>query len=271
MPTLVRDPLDPYLSMWHWLAFQLRYLRELNGLSLTQVGQLIGCQRSTVSNQESGKRRIDMDQAAKLDLTYKTGNLLQLLLHHAQTSHNPEWFKQYSMYEARATIIRIYSQMIIPLPFQTAEYMGALLADEFDDVAAEIAVRQARQQALVERSEPPNLWLLLEEAALEYPYGGAEVMREQLRYLLDLDTRRGVSVRVLTKTAGVHAGLGGPFRVISTDGEAVSYAGAYGGGRLVQTPAEARKAMLDFESIGHLAQPTPESRRLIESKLEAYK
>src|SRR3954447_19198846 len=78
---IVRDPLNPKISLWNWLAFELRYQRELHGLSLTQVGKLIHVVRSTVSNIEAGRGRIDEDQAKILDTRSGTGHLLQLLLY----------------------------------------------------------------------------------------------------------------------------------------------------------------------------------------------
>ncbi len=36
---IVREPLDPKISMWYFLAFYLRFWREKMGLSLTQCGR----------------------------------------------------------------------------------------------------------------------------------------------------------------------------------------------------------------------------------------
>ncbi len=33
---IVRDSLDPTISMWHFLAYCLRFTREKEGMSLTQ-------------------------------------------------------------------------------------------------------------------------------------------------------------------------------------------------------------------------------------------
>src|SRR5690606_8231948 len=70
---LVRDPIEPKISLWHLLAFYLRFLREKEGLSLTQCGKIIGVARSTVSNIEAVRQRPQEDQLAKLDHTYSTG------------------------------------------------------------------------------------------------------------------------------------------------------------------------------------------------------
>ncbi|GAB2860077.1 hypothetical protein GCM10022221_69570 [Actinocorallia aurea] len=124
-----REPLDPRESMWHWLAFQLRYLRETNELTLDQVGALIVAARSTVSNIEAGRLRIDERQAFKLDQRYGTGFMLQLLLYYARMGHNPEWIQRVSVYEAEARVVKIYSGSMIPGPLQAERYIRALLAE----------------------------------------------------------------------------------------------------------------------------------------------
>jgi hypothetical protein len=124
--TKTRDPLDPKISLWHFLAYYLRFQREKRGLSLTQWGQIIGAARSTVSNIEAGRRKLGDDQARVLDRKWNTGGLFELLLWYARTSHDPDWFRSYTQYEAEATVIRIYQGQGIPIPLQTEEYMRAL-------------------------------------------------------------------------------------------------------------------------------------------------
>ncbi|WP_339154943.1 helix-turn-helix transcriptional regulator [Actinomadura luteofluorescens] len=88
---IVRDPIEPRLSIYHFLAFYLRFLREKAGLSLTQVGKIIGVARSSVCNMEAGRQRPQEDHVAKLDEYYGTGKLLQLLLWFARLAHDPNW------------------------------------------------------------------------------------------------------------------------------------------------------------------------------------
>ncbi|TMR40734.1 helix-turn-helix domain-containing protein [Actinomadura geliboluensis] len=63
---IVRDPIEPRLSIYHFLAFYLRFLCERAGLSLTQVGKIIGVARSSVCNMEAGRQRPQEDHVAKL-------------------------------------------------------------------------------------------------------------------------------------------------------------------------------------------------------------
>jgi transcriptional regulator with XRE-family HTH domain len=245
---IVRDPLDPRRSLWHWLAFELRYLRELHGLSLTQVGQIINAARSTVCNIEAGRRRLDDDQAKILDERYGTHHILQLLLYFARLGHEPEWFQQYTQYEAEASILKIYQGQGIPMPLQTELYTRALLQESNnEDFEDELKSRLLRQNLLLERPSPPYIWVLLDEAALEYEVGGRQV---------------------IPKSAGAHMGLDGPFRIIETGNHSIAYAGASRGGRLIETPSEVHAMSIDYERISQKALPEHSSHALIKNLME---
>ncbi|MEU8124730.1 helix-turn-helix transcriptional regulator, partial [Spirillospora sp. NPDC049024] len=88
---IVRDPLDPKVSMWHFLAYYLRFTREREGLSLTQWGKIIGMARSSVSNIEAGRAKLQVDYARRLDVKFETGGLFELLLWYARMAHDPNW------------------------------------------------------------------------------------------------------------------------------------------------------------------------------------
>lgn len=271
MPIVVRDPLEPKLSMWHFLAFYLRFLREKAGLSLTQCGKIIGAARSTVSNMEAGRQRPHEDQLAKLDERYGTGRLLQLLLWFARMAHDPDWGRQLIKYEEQAEAIRIYHGKTIPRPFQTEEYMRALVEAGTPHDADEIVARRlARQQVLLEREKPPFFWVTMDESVLACRVGGPEVMKAQLINLREMMDLSNVIVRFVLSSAGAHRGFDGPFQIISLDGRDVAYAGAQNGGRLIEGPGEVRDFWTKFEHIGAKALPEDASRALVEQYLEQH-
>ncbi|ROO87352.1 helix-turn-helix protein [Actinocorallia herbida] len=264
-----REPLDPRESMWHWLAFQLRYLRESNELTLDQVGALIAAAKSTVSNIEAGRLRIDERQAFRLDQRYGTGFLLQLLLYYARMNHTPAWIEQYTKYEAEARVLKVYSGSTIPGPLQTEGYMRGLLATGVAaDDAEKVAARIARQEALLCREDPPWIWVLMDEAAIKNPIGGRQALRDQLKHLLDLTEGPRISVRILSEECGGHPGVSGIFRIISLETREVAYAGAQKGGRLIEEPLEVREFELAFDRIGGVALNQVMSQALIEKRLK---
>jgi transcriptional regulator with XRE-family HTH domain len=269
MPINTREPLDPKISLWHFLAYRLRWERENRGLSLTQWGKIIGAARSTVSNIEAGRRKIDEGQAKTLDKKWNTGGLFELLLWYARTAHDPNWFRQYTQYEAEATVIRIYQGQVIPVPLQTEDYARAFLkAGGVQDIDRAIAARLARQEAILGRPHPPLLLVLLDEGVLDRPIGGPKTMKEQLQRLLDLAELPQVIVRVIPKSAGAHVGLDGSVQIMSLESRNIAYVGALRGGRLVEAPSEVRELGLDYERIGAKALSEDGSRTLIEKLME---
>lgn len=267
----VRDPLDPKISLWHFLAYALRFEREKHGLSLAQCGKIINAARSTVSNIEAGRLKIHEDQARALDKHYGTPRLFEMLLWFARTAHDPDWFRQSTEFEAQATVIRIYQGQVIPVPFQTEEYARAILAvSRTKNIDRALEARMARQEAILGRKDPPLLVTLLDEDALDRLIGGPQVMKEQLQRLLELSERPNVIIRVIPKSTGAHFGLNGPFQIMSLDGRDVAYVGAFRGGRLVQDPAEVREMAVDFELIGAKASSEDVSGALVEKLMEGY-
>jgi hypothetical protein len=261
----VREPLDPKISLWHFLAFYLRFQREKQGLSLAQWGQIIGAARSTVSNIEAGRLKLYDDQAKAIDRKCDTGDLFQLLLYYARTAHDPDWFRSYTEYEATAHSIKIYHGQAVPGPLQTEAYARALLTvGSRRDIDTTVGERMTRQEAILNRADPPLLWVLLDEGALAVPVGGPGMMTAQLQRLRDMAELPHVSLRVIPRTAGAHLGFDGPFRIISLESRDIAYTGAQSGGRLVEGTQEVRALGVKFDRIGAKALSEDGSRTLIE-------
>jgi hypothetical protein len=270
MPT-VRPPLDPKTSMWHFLAYYLRILREREGLSLTQWGNIIGAARSTVSNQEAGRQRIHEDQAKIIDVRFGTGRLIELLLWFARMAHSPDWFRQFSRYEEEARSIKTYHGQAIPLALQTDEYTWCYVqAGTHKDPQAEQSERLRRKNTILERKDPAFIWALIDEGVLIPLVGGSDGMRAQLVHLRKMADLPHVVVRIVPSTAGAHLGGDGPFQVISLEGRDVAYAGAQAGGRLIEDPSEVRDFSFMFDRIGAKALSEDASRTLIDQYLEKY-
>src|SRR6185503_14030155 len=94
-------------------------------------------------------------------------------------------------FEAEAAAIRQYSGMLVPGLLQTPEYAQAILqfhlkhknmAETVLQVRLEARL-QRRKQAL-DRPDPPEYLVLLDESVLYRPIGGPQVMGQQLLDLL---------------------------------------------------------------------------------------
>ncbi|MFI0407682.1 Scr1 family TA system antitoxin-like transcriptional regulator [Actinomadura sp. 3N508] len=266
-----REMIDPKSSMWAWLAFDLWFQRTQRGLSLAQMGMIVKATRGTVSNWEAGRLRPQDDHMSRLDEAWNTGGHFARLLWYAQTGHNPDWFKQYVQYEEAAEIIKIYNGKNLPVLVQNEAYAQAILwmAGRTREVEAESKARMKRQ-AILARPEPPHVWILIDQDVLECPVGGKEVMRSQMRRLLDIGDDPRLTVRVVPRSAGPHPGHDGPFQLLKIKSREVAYAGAQLSGRLIEAGGETAALTIKFDQIGALALSRDASLELIERTMRTY-
>ncbi|WP_285569486.1 helix-turn-helix domain-containing protein [Actinoallomurus iriomotensis] len=263
---------DPMISMWTWLAHDVRFYRTRAKMSGTRLGELLGCDRSTISRIESATLKIDDKQAKILDRIFDTGGHFLRLLRYAELGHDPDWFKAFIGYEKTAASIRIYEALVVTGLLQTERYARAQLQAGriVDDVEMALEIRKARQAVLM-RNPPPNMWVLLNEAVIHQPVGGAEVMREQLEYLLEVSRLPHISVRVVPRDVGAHVGLDGSFSTLESPTARAAYASALPEGRLILAAAEIEWYKNMFEQIGADALSRSASRTLLQQAMEEFK
>ncbi|WP_158566875.1 helix-turn-helix domain-containing protein [Actinomadura craniellae] len=269
---IVRDPLNPKISMWHFLAFYLRFWREKEELSLTQCGKIISVARSTVSNMEAGRQRPQDDQMRALDERYGTGILFQLLLWYARMAHDPDWGRQLVKYEEQANLIKMYHGQVVPLVLQTDDYTWAYVKSGTPkDFEAEMAERIARKNnAFLSRKDSVEIWAVIDESVLARVVGDNQVMRGQLEHLLTVADMPQVILRVIPFSSGAHLGVDGSLQILSLETRDIAYSGAQNGGRLIEGPIEVRELSVKYDRIGAKAASEEASRDIIKRYLERY-
>jgi transcriptional regulator with XRE-family HTH domain len=118
-------PVDPRATVRAQLAYTLRALRTLSGLSQDQLAKELYATRESIAAYESGRNRPDAEFCAKLDGHFGTGEMFQGLWHHARREHLREWFEEYVGHETAATEIRTFQPLYIPGLLQTEGYIRA--------------------------------------------------------------------------------------------------------------------------------------------------
>lgn len=264
------DRLDPDNNLWHWIAADLRVWREERNLSQADVARTCGVDNSTVSNWESGASKLPQRHAETLDRVWRTRGHFARLRTLAESSHDPNWFHQYTDYERRASTVSPYAALVIPALLQTPDYARALLigGQIVDDVDTATEERMARQEVFTRR-EPPSLWVLIKESVLWDPIGGRDVMRAQLGHLVETSHRRGIVVRVIPRSIGAHPGVDGSFTLLQVDGGEVAWSEAVGGGRLVTDPAKVAEYRVRYDRMGADALSRDSTRSLLAEVMEA--
>lgn len=132
-----------------------------------------------------------------------------------------DWVEPYFGLESSAEFIRDFEIQSIPGLLQTEDYAKAQIG--FGDAATEGAVaRRARarvaRQDILGRANPPRLQAVIDEGALRRPIGGRDVMRGQVRHLIDMAAHPAVTLQILPFDIGGHAALGGPFIILRLPG-----------------------------------------------------
>lgn len=268
---IVREPLNPKISMWYFLAFYLRFWREKMGLSLTQCGEIMGVTRGSVSNFEAGRRRPHDDHMRALDRHFGTGMLFQLLLWFARMAHDPNWGRQLVKYEQEAHLIKTYHGQVIPLALQTDEYTWAYVqAGTPKDFEAAMARRLARKRSFFDRGAEVEMWATLDESVLAREVGDPEVHKAQLEHLLAMADLPQVSLRVVPFQSGAHLGVDGSIQILGLESRDIAYSGAQNGGRLIETPGEVRELSVKFDRISAKAASLAASREIIKRYVESY-
>ncbi|WUI00570.1 helix-turn-helix domain-containing protein [Spirillospora sp. NBC_00431] len=214
------------------MRYELRRLREERGLTIEQVVSRSegDFSSSAISRWETGERRIrPTDLRALLDLYAVDASKREVLLTfarearqrgwwHSYGSAIPSWFQFFVGLEAEAASIQAYESELMPGLLQTPDYYRAFLhaapaAGSEDEIEHKIEVRSARQERLTEEN-PLKFWAVVNEAVIRRIVGTEEVMRDQLRHVVELARQPHVSVQVLPFKAGAHPAMEGSFTIL---------------------------------------------------------
>jgi transcriptional regulator with XRE-family HTH domain len=212
------------------LATELRRLRKGAGKNRDEVAEFVGVAPATITKIEGATNTPRVaDVALMLELYGITGDQREVLLTLAREARKrgwwhqyggaiPAWFEVYIGLEEEASEIRTYQPEIVYGLLQTEEYMRALIYAELqvpprEEMDRRVAVRTKRQERLTVE-EPPDLWVVLNEAAIRRQVGGARTMCAQLQHLIDISRRNNVTLQVLPFSAGAHPATSGGFEML---------------------------------------------------------
>ncbi len=213
------------------LGAQLRRLREATGVSREDAGWEIRSSESKISRMELGRVGFKERDVADLLTLYGVTDdderrALLALAHEANTPgwwHHysdllPNWFQSYLGLESAAALIRTYEVQFVPGLLQTHDYARAVILLGYggasrDELERRTTLRLDRQQVL-NRPDAPQLWAVIDEAALRRPIGGPEVMRDQIKALITATQQPNIRLQVVPFHVGGHAAAGGAFTIL---------------------------------------------------------
>ncbi|MFC9547229.1 Scr1 family TA system antitoxin-like transcriptional regulator [Streptomyces sp. NPDC056956] len=272
------DGTDEVTDLFRALGRQIRVARERAGLSQRELGDRVGYGEETISSVERARRTPQPELLLAVDRLLDCGGLLASAAEDVERAksrrrvRHPEWFRDYARLEAEAVELRYFANQAVPGLFQTQEYARAVFTSRqplFDEETVEerVAARMARQD-LMSRWPPPTVSAVVQESVLRQPFGGPAVQRGQLEHLLRVGRLRHVEIQVMPTASEDHAGMGGPFTLLTPKGRPqVAYLEVQHVSRLVSDPEEVRVLAAKHGSIRGQALTPRESLRLLEKML----
>jgi transcriptional regulator with XRE-family HTH domain len=213
------------------LMREITRLRHQAGLSMDVAAQRLDFSTSKLYRLENGRSRITTDDLQDmLDLYGVHSPQREALIKLGRDARKRGWWTAYSdvftgsyiSMETEAGTIRINAH-IVPGFLQTPDYARAVIARtgpwlDADDVDRRVAARTARQQALLDRDDPPQIHVILDEAVLCREVGGSDVLCGQSAALGAAAERPNITLQVVPFTAGANAGLEGEFVILTFPG-----------------------------------------------------
>ncbi|KMO94903.1 helix-turn-helix domain-containing protein [Streptomyces roseus] len=264
----IRD-LDPSASPLDYYGSELRRLREEAKLKQGDLGNIVYCTASLIGQIETARKVPTREFSERVDAALGTDGAFSRLVGLVLRSQLPTWFQAYAEMEAKAAYISSFQAQLVYGLLQTQEYARAVLGVRTEgDLDAKVAARMERQRIL-DRENPPLMWVVMSEAVLHQEIGGREVMRNQLAHLLALRRREWVQVQILPFEAGAHAGLPGTFNVLRFDDDPdLVYTEDFVQGHMTANPQALREGSLRYDHLQAAALSVEESAALIARVME---
>ncbi|MFC8311016.1 helix-turn-helix domain-containing protein [Streptomyces olivaceus] len=211
------------------LGRRLQELRETAGLRREEAAKVLRVAPATVRRMEMAEVALKIPYVQILLTTYGVASdevsAFVTLAEEAnqpgwwQRYHDvlPDWFSMYVSLEGAARIVRSYEPHFVPGLLQTEDYARSVMEAGTignaggDAVERHVSLRMERQR-LLDRPDPPHLWVVMDETVLRRPVSvHGRVMREQLDKLLEFAARDRVTLQVAEFEDGPHPGTYAPF------------------------------------------------------------
>ncbi|MFE0135935.1 helix-turn-helix domain-containing protein [Streptomyces sp. NPDC059037] len=195
------------------LGGELRKLRERAGLTSTAAAALLGGPQARISNIEAGRYAVSADRVRTLARHYTCADDSYVDALATMTGGRKRgWWEGYrdtlpsglldlAELEHHAGELHVAVPIHMPGLLQTTDHARATMRESVPplrpyEIEHRVSYRVKRQAVLFEGTPTPYR-AIVHEAALRMGFGGAEVAREQLEYLLEMSEHDTISLRVI--------------------------------------------------------------------------
>ncbi|WP_103543211.1 helix-turn-helix transcriptional regulator [Streptomyces sp. SM1] len=265
-----QDPADELLRSF---GRQIKILRQRAGHTQADLGQLLGYSEAQVAAIEQGRRIPRPDTIDKLDQLLEAEGMLLVMKRPVALTRYPAFFRDAARIEETAAEFHQYAPLIVPGMLQTEDYARTMFTvwrprRSEAEIEQMVSARLERHK-LFDRKPAPVLSFVLEEAVLQRPIGGVDVLRGQLEHLHLAGQNPNVEIQVMPTRKTDHACVDGPFTLMVPEGgEQVAYLESQGSGRVLSHRETVRGIAARYGIIRAQALSPRESQRFLETSLQ---
>ncbi|RPK83520.1 helix-turn-helix transcriptional regulator [Streptomyces sp. ADI98-10] len=230
-----------------WLKAQ----REAAGLTQQQLSDQALMTRSHISHIEAGRRVPSEEDARRLDMALGTGNVLGSFRPGADDDAVADYFAPVQHLEQQATSIREFAPSLIPGILQTEAYARCVLGRAFPPLSPaecdRAVVTRLKRAQILQNPTSPVVWVMLDEAVLRRPVGGAAIMAEQIDHIIGLTESERIRTHVIPLELGHHPLLDGMLTLMWFDDQPpIAYSEGVRVGRLHDSPSVVEALQGDY-------------------------
>ncbi|MGH3511433.1 MAG: helix-turn-helix domain-containing protein [Pseudonocardiaceae bacterium] len=217
------------------LGAEIRRARETLGWSQEEAAERLGYKSmSTISKIEKGVQGLKIQQLAHFFevLGIDDPDQREQLRDLARKAGEPDWHQRYQgvvddplgdyLSEVEeATSLFVWNPVVVHGLLQIPDYERAVIEGSrawttADDINRFVDMRAEHRKNMLDRDPPLKIWTVVLEGLLRQEVGGRAVAQAQLEHLIHLArTDANITIQVLPLRAGAHAGMDGPFMLMS--------------------------------------------------------
>ena len=225
-------PVDAAPVQRRRLRSELRRARTMAGFTQKDVADAMDWSPSKLIRIEAGSVKISITDLKALLQFYQIedSEKIERFVSLARASKDQRaWWNAYREattqqyltflgFESSASVIYMFQPLLVPGLLQDEDYTRAVLkaygGSVPDKRVEELIELRMRRQELLDRQDPPEMYVIVDEAVLHRWVGGRTVMRHQLNRLKDEAARSNLTLDVVPFSAGEHPGMKGPFTIL---------------------------------------------------------
>ncbi|MFJ9538672.1 Scr1 family TA system antitoxin-like transcriptional regulator [Streptomyces sp. NPDC101225] len=209
------------VGAWQAVGALVAHFRKRARLTQEQFAEAASVHVDTVGSIEQGRLALQPDRAEQFDELLDTKGALALLVARMPVREKVVQFAQSLVdHEQEAMSLLSYETLVVPGLLQTRDYCHSVVGYRYPALGSETAEQwvesRMERQLVWQRERPPVGHFVIEESVLRRQVGGPDVMRDQIRRILENTEPVHMSVQIMPGDRTPHACLDGPMVLLET-------------------------------------------------------